>query len=306
MCVQEEERIKSATSGSLNYVNKKKNANFKGNFSSSSKGKSSHQHRPQERLVLVEKDQCLYCKERGHYKKNYHRYLKMIMEKRGENIISFVNESLYIEYSKTTWWIDSGATIHVANSLQGFRSMRTTQRSEKQIKVANGAQADVDAVGDVHLELDTGFIIVLKGVLYVPSLQRNLISVSCLDKDGYTCLFGDGRCLIECNDTVISIALRRNDLYLISLRESINSICDNNANVFSSILANRKRKRTHDASSKLWHFRLGHISRGRIERLVKNDILPPLEFSDSEQCIKCIKGKFIKKIKKMPRGAQMY
>jgi hypothetical protein len=113
----------------------------------------------------------------------------MIMEKRGENIISFVNESLYIDYSKTTWWIDSGATIHVANSLQGFSSMRTTQRSEWQIIVANGAQADVEAVGDVHLELNTGFIIILRDILYVPSLQRNLLSVSCLDKNGYTYLF---------------------------------------------------------------------------------------------------------------------
>jgi hypothetical protein len=130
MCVQEEERIRSTTGGSLNYVNKKKHANFKGNFSSSSssfsKGKNSQQHRPQEGQALVDKDQCLYCKERDHYKKNCHKYLKMIMEKRGENIISFVNESLYIEYSKSTWWIDSGATVHVANSLQGFRSTRTT------------------------------------------------------------------------------------------------------------------------------------------------------------------------------------
>ena len=31
-------------------------------------------------------------------------------------------------------------------------------------------------------------------------------------------------------------------------------------------------KRAHDASSKLWHCRLGYISRERIERLVKNDI----------------------------------
>jgi hypothetical protein len=59
----------------------------------------------------------------------------------------------------------------------------------------------------------------------------------------------------------------------------------------------KKRKRTHD-SSKLWHFQLGHISRGRIESLVKNDILPPLEFSDREQCIYCIKGKYVKQIKK--------
>ena len=47
--------------------------------------------------------------------------------------------------------------------------------------------------------------------------------------------------------------------------------------------------RARDASSKLWHCRLGHISRGRIERLVKNNILPPLELSE------CIKGKYVKK-----------
>jgi len=57
-------------------------------------------------------------------------------------------------------------------------------------------------------------------------------------------------------------------------------------------------KRAHDALSKLWHYRSDHISRGRIERLVKNDILPPLELSDLEQCRDCIKGKYVKKIKK--------
>ena len=73
------------------------------------------------------------------------------MAKKGENIISFVNKSLYIQFSKFTWWIDSGATVHVANSLQGFRSTRTTLRSERHIKVANGVQAYVEAVGDVSL-----------------------------------------------------------------------------------------------------------------------------------------------------------
>jgi hypothetical protein len=38
--------------------------------------------------------------------------------------------------------------------------------------------------------------------------------------------------------------------------------------------------------------------RGGIERLVKESILPPLEFSDFEQYIDCIKGKYVKQIKK--------
>ena len=37
---------------------------------------------------------------------------------------------------------------------------------------------------------------------------------------------------------------------------------------------------------------------GRIERLIKISILPPLEFLDLEQCIDCIKEKYVKKIKK--------
>ena len=37
---------------------------------------------------------------------------------------------------------------------------------------------------------------------------------------------------------------------------------------------------------------------GEIERLIKKLILSPLEFSNLEQCIDCIKGKYVKKIKK--------
>jgi hypothetical protein len=39
------------------------------------------------------------------------------MAKKGKDVVSFVNESLYSQFSKSTWWIDSGATIHVTNSL---------------------------------------------------------------------------------------------------------------------------------------------------------------------------------------------
>jgi hypothetical protein len=128
------------------------------------------QNQSQQKKFTMDKDQCLHCKKMGHYKKTCPDFLKMIMAKKGENIITFINESLHLQYSKSTWWIDSDITIHVANSLQGFRSMRTTQRSERYVKVINGVQADVEAVGDVSLELADGFILLLRNVLFVPSL----------------------------------------------------------------------------------------------------------------------------------------
>ena len=237
----------------------------------------------------MDKDQCLHCKKRGHFKKDYPDWLNKVMAAKGKNIVSFVNESLYTQFSKSIWWIDSGATVHVANSLHGFHSTRTTQRSERCIEVANGVQADVEAVGDISLELVDGFTILLRDVLYVPSLHRNLISVSRLDKDNYECYFGHGKCAIWCNNTHVGVAFLHNELYLLSLREKVYSVCNANEHVFTSNKEQKKKKkRTHD-SSKLWHCRLGHISRGRIERLVKNYILPPLEFSDIEQCMIALK-----------------
>ncbi|RVW94847.1 Retrovirus-related Pol polyprotein from transposon TNT 1-94 [Vitis vinifera] len=52
-----------------------------------------------------------------------------------------------------------------------------------------------------------------------------------------------------------------------------------------------KRKLMNENSSMLWHKRLGHISNQRIQRLVSEGILDPLDFSDFQVCIECIKGK---------------
>jgi hypothetical protein len=67
----------------------------------------------------------------------------------------------------------------------------------------------------------------------------------------------------------------------------------------SSTNVSNKRKRCDDATSmKLWHYRLGHIWRGRIERLIKDDILHPFDFSNLDYCIDCIKEKYTKQVKK--------
>ena len=62
----------------------------------------------------------------------------------------------------------------------------------------------------------------------------------------------------------------------------MNDVSTENENASSFMNAANKQKRVHDISLKLWHCHLGHISRGRIERLIKKSILPPLEFLDLE------------------------
>ena len=118
---------------------------------------------------------------------------------------------------------------------------------------------------EISLELDDGFVLQLSDVLYVPSLRRNLISVSRLDDDGYDCHFGNGKCQIVFNNKCVGLAFRQDKLYLLSLSENVNDVSTENKNVSSSMNARNKRKRVYDVSSKLWHCHLAHISRGRIE-----------------------------------------
>jgi hypothetical protein len=138
----------------------------------------------------------------------------------------FVDESLFLSYAKSTWWIDSGATIHIANSLQRFHTRRTLQRGERNIRVANDVEAEVEAIEELPLELNNGFILLLHNVLYVPFLSRNLISVSCLNDDGYDCQFDNRQCLIFFDSKIVGLAFRQDKFYMLSMHENVNVVCN--------------------------------------------------------------------------------
>ena len=59
-----------------------------------------------------------------------------------------------------------------------------------------------------------------------------------------------------------------------------------------------KRKLSNDNSATLWHKRLGHVSKFRVERIVSDEISDSLDFTDFDVCIDCIKKKRTK-IKKL-------
>jgi hypothetical protein len=125
--------------------------------------------------------------------------------------------------------------------------------------------------------LNNGFILRLHNVLYVPSLSRNLIYFSCLDDDGYDYQFGNRQCLILFDNKVVGLAFQQDKFYMLFMHENVNVVCnDENVvckeKVFSSTNVSSKCKRCDDVTSaKLWHYHLGHILRGRIERLIKDD-----------------------------------
>jgi hypothetical protein len=100
--------------------------------------------------------------------------------------------------------------------LQGFVSRRTRLRGERSIRVTNGVETEVEAIEELPLELNNGFILHLHNVLYVPSLSRNLISLSCLDDDRFDCQFGNKQCLILLDNKCVGLSFEREKLYMLS------------------------------------------------------------------------------------------
>ena len=67
----------------------------------------------------------------------------------------------------------------------------------------NGNKVRVEAVAVYRLELESGYFLDLDETFYVPSFRRNLISVSLLDKSGYSCSFGNGKFSLFQNSNIV-------------------------------------------------------------------------------------------------------
>ena len=150
---------------------------------------------------------------------------------------------------------------------KGFTSLRKPSDVESKIIMGDGARALVEDIGVVSLNLPSGHVLLLKDVVYVPSMRRNLISVSILDKCGYTFEFGNGKLVVYFNSIIVGSGVLYDGLYMLNLNDmSVNYVIGH------------KRSRVDENSSMLWHRCLGHISIPQIERLIKEGILHDLDF----------------------------
>ena len=79
-------------------------------------------------------------------KKDFAKF-KEWLKKKG-NFLAFVcYESNMVDVNSNTWWIDSGTTIHISNTLQGMTNLRKPMGSEHNIYSGNKMSSRVEVVG---------------------------------------------------------------------------------------------------------------------------------------------------------------
>lgn len=94
-----------------------------------------------------------------------------------------------VNINYNTWWVNSGTTIHVSNTLQGMTNLRKSMGSEYYIYSGSQMNSHMEPVGTCTLILSSGFNLHLEKTFYVPGFIRNLISVLRLVPFGMPLIF---------------------------------------------------------------------------------------------------------------------
>ena len=236
--------------------------------------------------VKKPKGKCFRCKQSGHWKQD------CPLPKKTNNTgmsLSLVTETFIAAISTSTWCVDTGATDHVCNSMQGFQLSRMLRDGEIYVFMGDATKVAVVAVGVIHLSFGSDRILVLNNCLYVPSFRRNLISVSKLALDGYNvCL--DRNVSIMMNKRIICSGTLQDNLYIINPSQPALQLQFRELNNTSSNSTKRKEPSSLNQTY-LWHLRLGHINLRRIQRLVVDGPLSSLAVEPFPVCESCLEGK---------------
>ena len=86
----------------------------------------------------------------------------------------------------STWVFDTGSVANICNLKQELRNRRRLAKDEVTMRVENGSKVEVISVGTLPLHLPSGLVLNLNNCYYVPALSMNIISGSCLLRDGYS------------------------------------------------------------------------------------------------------------------------
>ena len=149
------------------------------------------------------KVQCYNCQDFGHFADECKNEKKPRAREEAANL-SIEESSLFMAYtedfllqgsqednlSKNLWYLDTGASSDMTSKRSFFYSLDETQQGS--IKFGDESSVRYEGKGSILLNYLDGEDITIEGVLYVPSLRVNILSLGKLDEDGFISTLGGG------------------------------------------------------------------------------------------------------------------
>jgi len=165
---------------------------------------------------------CWKCGKEGHYKRDCksnaankgkgsndapYAEVKTTSDEGGDVYLD--SSSTYVDHE--TCLIDSGASFHFTPHREWFYEYEKYDRGD--IFLGDDRKAIIVGYGKVKLKLQGGRVRTLLGVLHIPALSRNMISVSKLDDEGVKTAFEKDTCKMVRGALVLMRGFRIGTLY---------------------------------------------------------------------------------------------
>ena len=228
---------------------------------------------------------CFFCNEQGHWKR-CKLFLEDLKKKKSSEATTLGIYVIEVNLSTSTSWVlDIGCGSPICVNVQGLRGSRSLVKGEVDLRVGNEARVVALAVGVYDLTLPSGLVFQLKNCYYVPTVSRNIISISCLDVDGFHFIIKNNIFSIYNADIFFyENAHLSNGLYVLNLEQP---------KPIYNIDTKRFKSNNLDPTY-FWHCCLGHINEKRILKLYQDGLRHSFDLESFQTCESCLLGKMTK------------
>ncbi|KAG8503986.1 hypothetical protein CXB51_002302 [Gossypium anomalum] len=229
------------------------------------------------------KDECAFCHEKGHWKKNCPKLKnkgKAVVDAyvakhdTSDSELSLVASSSL--FHSDEWILDSGCTYHMSPNREWFSDL--VELNGGVVYMGNDNACKTVRIGSIQLKNQDGSTRVLTDVRYVPSLKKNLISLGALESKGSVVTMRDGVLKVISGALVILKGIRKNNLYYYQY-----------STVIGTVAAASDNKELD--SMQLWHMKLGYASEKSLKILAKQGLLKGAKACKLKFCEHCVLGK---------------
>ncbi|KAJ9536773.1 hypothetical protein OSB04_un000077 [Centaurea solstitialis] len=193
----------------------------------------------------------------------------------------FMIDCLITSYE--SWVIDTGSGNHICNHLHGFTRRKTLRKDRSNLRVGEGTPLIAEAVGSYSLSLPSGLVLELDNCYYIPNMIKNVLSFDLLVDQGFYYKYDYKMISVFKENIFYFKATPVNGLYTVNLR-------DNSSEIYHI----SKRSKDIEDQTYLWHCRLGHINKKRVELLLKGGFLGNFDYKSFDNCESCLSGKMTK------------
>ena len=124
------------------------------------------------------------------------------------------------------------------------------------IKMGDDGRYSAIGIGTISFDRESGKPFVLKEVMHVPGLKKNLISVAMLEDKGYDVVFNKGKAFLRSRaiGETRRIGVRVKNLYQLQVDGC-------------AVMAGKAEGVVIQDEGELWHRRLGHLHHGALKIL---------------------------------------